>query len=573
MAFDISIVLTAKNNANAAFRQTERNLRGLRSSLNKTSKAGAGMGKRFKAIGGKMKAVGQSLTRNVTLPIVGLGALALRTTLKFETAMNKVSAVTQATAEQMAAMEKVARKMGATTEFSAGQAAEAMTFLAQAGLEVDQVMGALPGVLQLASAGGLDLAQAADIATNVMTSMGKEVKDLAKINDILALAQAKSNTNISELAEALRPVAGTASTVGIELTELTALLGKMADAGNKGGLSGTLLRNAILKIVNPTQKTSATLKALGINIKDFITKGGKIKNFTKLVDQLAKKGATTGQIFKIFGERGARAILDLQKSGGPAIRKLTKELENSEGTAADMQERMQMGLPGAVNRLKSSFEGLMITIGKKLVPIFTRITERIIKAIEWWDTLDEGTKDLILSVAGFLALLGPLLVAIGSLSIAMATLSAVSSPITGTILLVVAAVALTIAIFVKWEDMSLKVKIALFVLFAPLVGLIFLIKQLIKLFDFVFGQTDKVIAQADEVAAAVELQKLFKGGKNGKQTIETLAKDKSSAEVDINVSASGGLRATVIAEKAKGAMKIATKAATSTLRGTVINRP
>src|SRR5690606_5410 len=63
-----------------------------------------------------------------------LGVRAMGTTLaSFEKTMASVEAVTQATANEMAAMRDIARELGATTEFSASQAAEGLRFLGMAG--------------------------------------------------------------------------------------------------------------------------------------------------------------------------------------------------------------------------------------------------------------------------------------------------------------------------------------------------------------------------------------------------------------------------------------------------------
>ena len=49
--------------------------------------------------------------------------------MDFETAMNKVKAVTQSTEHEFKALENEAKLLGRTTSFSASEAAEAMSFL------------------------------------------------------------------------------------------------------------------------------------------------------------------------------------------------------------------------------------------------------------------------------------------------------------------------------------------------------------------------------------------------------------------------------------------------------------
>jgi TP901 family phage tail tape measure protein len=308
------------------------------------------------------------------------GAAVLGQFTNFEESMNKLNAVTLATENQMKSMRGVAKELGATTQFTASQAAQGMTFLGMAGLDTNKILEAIPGTLELAAAGGLDLATAADIATNVLAQMGLQTKDLVKVNDNLALMQARSNTNIIQGAEALKNLGTTSSSLGFTLSQTTAMIGAMANAGVKSGEAGTLLRNAMLRLVNPSGKARKVMKQLKIDMREFITPDGKIKNFTGLIELLNKKGATTQQMFNIFEERGGRAILALQKIGKPAIDELTKALENSAGTAEKMSKIMMTGLPGVIKAFKSAMEAVNLAIfetglGDFLIDVFKGVTK------------------------------------------------------------------------------------------------------------------------------------------------------------------------------------------------------
>jgi TP901 family phage tail tape measure protein len=382
--------------------------------------------------------------------------------------MNKVAAVTQATGEEFKALREQAKELGATTQFSATQASEAMTFLAMAGLNVQDVMKAMPGTLQLAAAGGLDLAAAADIATNVLTAMGMKVEELSRVNDVLALAQAKSNTNVSQLAEAFRPVASTASMLGFEIEEVTALLGKLADVGEKGSAAGTQLRFALLQIVNPTNKARNAFSELGINIEEFTTEDGKIKDFTKLIGILGERGATATQLYKMFGQRGARAIAALLKSGKPAIEELTEKLKNAEGTAAKMAKTMQKGLPGAVNAVKSAFEAVQIAIAESGIgEAFTDFLNFIARLLRGIAKLNPIILKMVSIFAGLVAVAGPLLVVISlaikgffAMKAALLVLSPAFLSMAGSILLIIGLLKVLSLLLTttekEWEEIGLE---------------------------------------------------------------------------------------------------------------------
>ena len=76
--------------------------------------------------------VGKTLTKTLTLPIVGFGTLAVNTTKDFKYSMSEVSAISQASAEDLAKLEEQAKTLGATTFFSATEASQGMKYYAMA---------------------------------------------------------------------------------------------------------------------------------------------------------------------------------------------------------------------------------------------------------------------------------------------------------------------------------------------------------------------------------------------------------------------------------------------------------
>lgn len=316
---------------------------------------------------GKISKGFSSLT-NVASAAAGAigGKIVLDQFVGFETSMNKLESVSFATGGEMAKMRDIAKDLGAKTQFSASEAAQGMIYLKMAGLSTKDVMEAIPQTLQLAAAGGIELGQAADIATNVLGQMGLGVKDLTHVNDVLALAQSKANFSIQELYEAIRPIGTTASNLGIGLEELTAYLGAMANAGEKGSLAGTLLRNAFTELAAPTKDQIKGYKKLGLNLSEFISKSGKITNFKYLLNELRrlnKEGKlSVGALQKLYGDRGFRAIQILAGKAGEGVAQFEEELVKANDTSKRASEIQMKGLPGALKSLKSAFEAVNIAI-------------------------------------------------------------------------------------------------------------------------------------------------------------------------------------------------------------------
>jgi TP901 family phage tail tape measure protein len=408
--FNLKIVFDVVNKATGPLNRAGRAFRRLGRQVRRSSKHLAAFGTMAKTVGAKMKQVGANIASRMGLAMAAFGALTARTKLQFETAMNRVEAITGATGKAMMGLREQAKELGITTQFSASQAADAMTFLGMAGLKTEQIMKTMPGTLQLAAAGNMDLATTADIVTNVMTSMGKTSEDLGKINDILAKTATSANTNIMQLAEAFRPVAGFAESAGISIEQLSAMLGKMADSGERGSIAGTLLRNAFANVLKNGRNMQSLFDDLGASQEEFVTEQGKLKNFDVLMNKIAKAGIPPAKIMKAFGERGGRAVLLLTKAGKD-LGKFTKELEESDGTAKKMADTMMKGLPGAAKRAKSAFEGLQLALTKGEVGVamersLNRLTEAFSTMAEELNTTDFGP---------FLEIMGTILDVIGTL--------------------------------------------------------------------------------------------------------------------------------------------------------------
>ena len=89
------------------------------------------------------KATGGLLSKRVTLPIVGVGAAAVKTATDFEAGMSEVKAISGATATEFDALRDKAIEMGAKPKFSASDSADAFKYMAMAGWDASQMIGGI----------------------------------------------------------------------------------------------------------------------------------------------------------------------------------------------------------------------------------------------------------------------------------------------------------------------------------------------------------------------------------------------------------------------------------------------
>ena len=324
----------------------------------------------------KGAAEAQNIVKNLTSKITStLGSLglsfgafsfgreALEAGGKFEDAMARVRAVSNATKSEFKAMEDEAQRLGATTKYSATDAANALENLVRNGLKPLDAAKAVGKTLEFAQANTIELAEAADIATNVMNGFGKSVTDLGHINDVLSSTAAHSATNVSDLAEALKIAAPIATTAKIGIEETNAALGTLANVGFKGTDAGTGVKQMLIAISSQSSEASKTLKRYGVNLNEMTLKNdGLVKSLQKLKE--SGIGNSIADLVSVFGKlaapKAAALINNVDK-----LSELSTTLKNSQGENARMFDQSTGKYMNALHTLKSTWESVMISIFKK----------------------------------------------------------------------------------------------------------------------------------------------------------------------------------------------------------------
>lgn len=409
----------------------------------------------------KATAAGKTLTKNVTAPIVaGFGA-AVKVTADFDKSMSQVAAVSGATGDELEVLRDKAREMGATTKFSAADAADAMNYMAMAGWKADDMLNGIEGIMALAAASGEDLATTSDIVTDALTAFGYTAADAGHFADVLAAASSNANTNVSMLGESFKYVAPVAGSLGYSAEDVAVALGLMANSGIKAGTAGAALRTILSNMANPSEKMANAMNVLGVSLddgqgnmkslmevmQDFrsgfgdvqipmdeFTEGvarldaqlesGEIseKKYNKEMELLVTRaygaeGANKAMYASMLaGQRGMSALLAIVNTSDEDFEKLTESIYNSDGAAQEMADIMQDNLAGQLEILKSQLQELAISVGDILMPVVKTVVGWIQKAVDWLNSLDNGTKNTIVTIAAVVAAIGPLLIVIGKIA-------------------------------------------------------------------------------------------------------------------------------------------------------------
>nr|DAY87043.1 MAG TPA: minor tail protein [Caudoviricetes sp.] len=358
------------------------------------------------------KTTGGLLSKNVTLPIVGVGAAAVKTATDFEAGMSEVKAISGATGSEFDALRDKAIEMGAKTKFSASDSADAFKYMAMAGWDASQMMDGIAGIMNLAAASGEDLATTSDIVTDALTAFGLQASDSAHFADVLAQASSKSNTNVGLMGETFKYVAPVAGALGYSIEDTAVAIGLMANSGIKGSQAGTALRSTITRLAKPVGEAKDAVEELGISITNA---DGTMKPLSQTMMELREKfaGLTEEQKAQyaamLAGQDEMSGLLAIVNASDEDFQKLTDEINNANGAAEDMASVMMDNTAGAVEQLKGALESAGILIGEKLTPYIRQLAEWITGLVEKFNNLSAEQQDQIIKFGLILAAIGPVL--------------------------------------------------------------------------------------------------------------------------------------------------------------------
>jgi len=389
---------------------------------------------KLKGYGDKMEKAGKTWTKKVSAPIVGVGTLATKLGLDFQSAMSEVGAISGATSKDLELLEKKAREMGATTKFSASDAAEGLKYMAMAGWETNDMLDAIGGVLDLAAASGEDLGLVSDIVTDSMTAFGMAANEAGHFADVLAMASSSSNTNVGLMGETFGYVAPLAGALGYSIEDTALAIGLMANAGIKGSKSGTALRSMITRLVKPTKESAEAMEKLGIEMTNA---DGTMKPFNEVLVTLRDRFKDLDKDQQAFyaaqlaGQEAMSGFLAIVNASDADFVKLESNINNATGAAGRMSKEMQDNLKGRWQEFKSALEEVALQIYDLLLPALENWLAKGQAFIDWFSALDDGTKKVILKIAGFAAAIGPVLLIGGKFATSIGTIAGMFAKFSG----------------------------------------------------------------------------------------------------------------------------------------------
>lgn len=184
-----------------------------------------------------------------------------------------------------------------------------------------------------------------------------------------------------------------------------------------GDLQGASIQ--LGKALNDPVKSLSALRKSGIQ-------------FTNEQEAVIKKLASTGQMAK-----AQSLMLD--------------ELERQYGGQAEAAAKVGAG---SLKQLKNSWGDFMEQIGVAILPTLNKLVDMLKGVVDWLQQLSPEVKNVIVTVGGLLAMLGPLALGISVVTKAIAAMKVGALAMLNPIMLAIEAIGLLILAVYKWNNLT-----------------------------------------------------------------------------------------------------------------------
>lgn len=406
-------------------REVNIRLTAMETGLYKTGTSLVSFGSNLTKVGDATAKVGKALVMGITAPILALGTHAVKTAAEFDAAMSKVSAVSGATGTALDMLKDKAREMGEKTKFSATDSAEAMNYMAMAGWKTVDMLDGIEGIMNLAAASGENLATTSDIVTDALTGFGKTAKDAGHLADIMAAASSNSNTNVAMMGETFKYCTPIAGALGFSMEDTAEAIGLMANSGIKASMAGTAMRAMMNNLASEVKLSGEKIGEMTIQTQK---NDGSMRNLNDILGDCREAFSQMSEAEQVanakalVGERAMSGFIAVMNAAPSDIQKLNEAITGCGGEAERMAGVMRDNLQGQLNILKSKTDELAISFGNILMPKIDVLVQGAQNIVDKFNSLNDETKNTIVNIGLFSAVVGPAVLIVGKLTSGIGTL-------------------------------------------------------------------------------------------------------------------------------------------------------
>ena len=407
------------------------------------AKKGVGkLEKNLQSASKKAKAVGANMTKYLTVPLMALGGASIAAANEMDKAYANIQAGTGATGDALESLKDDFREVFTEVPQSADEVSNALA-------TINTLTGATDETLQ-------------ELTKSVLDASRMLGEDGTANAEAFGQALAQWNVPAEEGKDTLDALFVATQDYGIGLNELNGHLTNYGSVLQNAGFSMEESADLFGRLDAQGLKISRLMPGLNKAFRDWASEGkDSRKELEKTIKQMKNAESETEALAiatEIFGAEGAQRMTTAVRNGAFALDDLGDALEDSQGVIDETGEET-LTLSERFAQMKNETMVALEPLGEILIDIAEQILPPLIEGVtrlaEWFRNLPGPIQIIVVVLGALVALLGPLLQFIGMLIPMIRTLSTTFLMWGGTILGIVAVIAVVaVLIYQYWDEIK-----------------------------------------------------------------------------------------------------------------------
>lgn len=412
-------------------------------------------GKKIEEVGGKIKGAGDSLTKNLTVPIVAAGTASLAAFSEvdkgYDIVIEKTGAAGEAAQEMYDIVDSLATSIPTTFDVAGEAVGEVNT---RFGLTGEALEDLSEQFIKFAKLNGTDVTGSVDSVQKALSAFGLSVEHASPLLDRLTKTSQETGVSVDTLTSGLIQNGTAFQELGLNIDQSVIMMGEL----EKSGANGETVMQGLRKALKNAAKDGKPLNKALEDLQDTIENGKD-----------GMDGLTAA--YELFGKSGDQ-IYGAVKNGSLDFRNLGEEASDAAGTVSNTFETTLSPMDQwkmTLNELKLAAADVGSVVGEVLQPILVKIGEVVRGLKERWEELSPQTQEMIVKAAGIAAVIGPIVAIIGSIVTGIGSLIAALGIIGGVLGVAASTVGIVIAALtamgvvigyciMHWDEIKAKIK-------------------------------------------------------------------------------------------------------------------
>jgi len=379
------------------------------------------MAARLKKVGTSLLTVGKRFSLGLTLPLLFAGRKMIKMTATFDQSMARITARSSAGAKEISVLRQRIIQLSSSNIINSNEIAKSADTMSRFGLSIKDTIKLLGPLMEFAVAnakdGIIDLSSATKIAIRIKTAYGKSLEQIPRLLEMITNSSQKAGVDLTGFYNAMKFSDTTLKAAHVSFAKAAAAIGVLAKKGVDASRGGRGLQRFMTELINPVGLSAKLFKALNLT---FVTSKGKfigLANATALLNKNFKQLA----LFSLFTGQGVRIATAFTQEGAKSMREYEKSTKKT-GLQQKLYTLMTKSLAGRLIILNNSIRDLSKTLIESVIGPLTSIIKLLTTLAHKFSHLSKTTKMVVVGLAAFGFIFGPLLMGIASLTLGIAVL-------------------------------------------------------------------------------------------------------------------------------------------------------